>query len=82
VRNWSWATIRRITLVGAALFVGSTGTAHAYIDPAAGSLLLQIIVGGVAGVGVAYRLLRHRLRDWWHRRAARSDGAPPPEVRD
>ena len=82
MRNRSGVTIRRVALVAVALFVAFTGTAHAYIDPAAGSLLLQIIVGGVAGVGVAYRLLRHRLRDWWQRRAARSDGAPPPEVRD
>jgi hypothetical protein len=31
-------------------------TAHAYIDPGAGSMLLQILIGGFAGVFVVGRL--------------------------
>jgi hypothetical protein len=37
------------------------GSAHAYIDPSAGSLLLQLILGGLAGVLVALRLSWRRL---------------------
>jgi hypothetical protein len=35
--------------------------AHAYIDPNSGSLLLQVILGGVAGLAVIGRLYWHRL---------------------
>ena len=33
----------------------------AYIDPSAGSLVLQIVLGGLAGLAVAARLLWHRV---------------------
>lgn len=36
--------------------------AYAYLDPGTGSILLQIIIGGVAGVGVVAKLYWHRLR--------------------
>lgn len=35
--------------------------AHAYVDPSAGSLLLQLILGGIAGLMVALRLSWKRL---------------------
>jgi hypothetical protein len=34
----------------------------AYIDPGSGSMLLQMLLGGVAGVAVAVRMYWHRLR--------------------
>ena len=37
-------------------------TAQAYLDPGTGSILLQIIIGGVAGLGVVGKLYWHRLR--------------------
>ena len=37
-------------------------TAFAYLDPGTGSILLQIIIGGVAGLGVVAKLYWHRLR--------------------
>ena len=36
--------------------------AVAYLDPGTGSMLLQVILGGIAAVGVAIRLYWHRLR--------------------
>lgn len=36
--------------------------AHAYLDPGTGSMLLQVILGGVAAVGVAAKLYWHKLR--------------------
>jgi hypothetical protein len=36
--------------------------ALAYLDPGTGSILLQIIIGGVAGLGVVGKLYWHRLR--------------------
>jgi len=37
--------------------------AWAYLDPGTGSMLLQVILGGVAAVGVAFKLGWHRIRD-------------------
>jgi hypothetical protein len=36
--------------------------AYAYLDPGTGSMLLQVILGGVAAVGVAIKLYWHKLR--------------------
>lgn len=41
------------------LFMGET---QAYLDPGTGSMLLQVILGGVAAVGVAVKLYWHKLR--------------------
>ena len=35
--------------------------AHAYVDPGAGSMLLQLLLGGAAGAFVFFRLFRQRL---------------------
>lgn len=36
--------------------------AVAYLDPGTGSMLLQVILGGVAAVAVAIKLYWHKLR--------------------
>ena len=36
--------------------------ANAYLDPGTGSMLLQVILGGIAAVGVALKLYWHKLR--------------------
>ena len=36
--------------------------AFAYLDPGTGSMLLQVILGGIAAVGVAIKLGWHRIR--------------------
>ena len=35
---------------------------EAYLDPGTGSMLLQVILGGVAAVGVMIKLYWHKLR--------------------
>ncbi len=45
--------------------------AHAYLDPASGSMFLSLILGGVAGVGVVVKL-------YWRKLLARF-GAKKPE---
>ena len=35
----------------------------AYIDPGAGSVALQLLLAGVAGLAIAARMLARRLRD-------------------
>lgn len=35
--------------------------AHAYLDPASGSMILQMVLGGVAGMAVMVKLYWHKL---------------------
>jgi hypothetical protein len=44
------------------LMLISINPAFAYLDPGTGSMLLQVILGGVAAVGVAIKLYWHKIR--------------------
>jgi len=37
--------------------------AYAYIDPGTGSLVLQIVLGGLAGLAVGWRFLLRRAKE-------------------
>ncbi len=41
-----------------------------YIDAGTGSLLIQLLIGSVAGGFVAFKLYWHNLKDWTKRRHA------------
>ena len=44
------------------LFVGiSTTGAHAYLDAGTGSMILQVLLGGVAGLAIAGKLYWHKF---------------------
>lgn len=43
-------------------FLVFAGPALAYLDPGTGSMLLQVILGGVAAVGVALKLFWYKIR--------------------
>lgn len=45
------------------MLVWSETTAEAYLDPGSGSMLVQLLLGGVAGVLVIINLLWRRLLD-------------------
>ena len=36
----------------------------AYLDPGTGSIILQVIVGGIAGIAVFFKLLGSKLMFW------------------
>ncbi len=59
--------------VATALSIAFALPTLAYVDPAASSLLLQVILGGIAGLGVLLRLF------WGRIRKATRRGAPPPD---
>lgn len=56
MKRVSWLVLAAIWLV---LF--SERPAHAYIDPAAGSLVIQVLLGGVAGLAVIVKMYWHRI---------------------
>ena len=39
----------------------SAGSAHAYLDPGTGSMVLQLLLGGVAGLVIVLKLYWHRI---------------------
>lgn len=54
--------------------------AFGYMDPGSGSLLLQIILGGLAGLAVAGKLFWHRLVSLF--RPQRRESESDPESAD
>lgn len=59
----------------AALLLALPSSAFAYVDPSSGSILLQLLLGGVAGILVAVKLWWKRLTGW---RSGRPAETPPP----
>lgn len=55
--------------------------AHAYLDPGTGSILLQVLIGGVAGLGVIGKLYWHRLRGLFGVRKKDTGEEQPPAVK-
>lgn len=41
--------------------LGAPALARAYTDPGAGSMLLQLLLGGAAGLFVAFRMFKERI---------------------
>ena len=40
-------------------------TAHAYLDPAAGSMILQAVIGGVAAAALAFKYYWRRIQTFF-----------------
>lgn len=55
----------RLALYVLTFWVISTGTAHAYLDPGTGSLLLQGLLGGIAGAAVFIKIYWHKILSWF-----------------
>ena len=54
MKSMYWLAVIVITL--------SVEPAYAYLDPGTGSMLLQVILGGVAAVAVALKLFWYKIR--------------------
>ncbi len=46
-------------------WLAQSGPADAYLDPGTGSIILQMVLGGVAGGLVVMRLYWARIKDWF-----------------
>ncbi len=49
-------------LLTALLLLFAAEPVLAYLDPGTGSMLLQVILGGIAAIGVALKLFWHKIR--------------------
>ena len=45
------------------LLIATPKAAHAYIDPGTGAMILQLLLGGIAGALVVLKLYWHKLKD-------------------
>ncbi len=75
------STIRLIVglvVIGA---IGITKPAYAYLDPGTGSMLLQLLLGGVAGALVVGKLYWHRIKVFFGRGTA-PDQDPTADIDD
>ncbi len=48
-------------MLAALVFASGIGTASAYLDPGSGSVILQVILGGLAGLAVAGKLFWQQI---------------------
>jgi len=73
----------RALLVAGLLYLPA---AHAYLDPGTGSVILQVLLGGLAGLAVAIKLFWHRLTllfvPWRRREEPKAPREPAPEAED
>lgn len=67
--------------IAASTLCMSTTAAHAYLDPGTGSIILQVLLGGIAGLAVALKLYWHKLLSWTGIRKQTEDGEPLPTER-
>jgi hypothetical protein len=49
--------------------------AAAYLDPASGSMLLQVLLGGIAGLALFFKLFWRKVQGWFGGRK-KADAAP------
>lgn len=54
-----------LVLVCALWALASAPPVYAYLDPASGSMFLQLLLGGIAGVALFFKLVWHRVRDFF-----------------
>jgi hypothetical protein len=51
-----------ISLAGFTAMISLSAPAHAYIDPATGSIILQAMIGAVAGATLFFRTSLYRVK--------------------
>lgn len=57
-----------------------SGQAHAYLDPNSGSILLQILLGGFAGVALAGKMFWGNLKSFFTFGRGKNTEAEPEEA--
>jgi hypothetical protein len=62
-----------ISLAGFGAMLSLAAPAHAYIDPATGSIILQAMIGAVAGATLFFRTSLYRVRALFSRQKPSGD---------
>lgn len=62
-----------ISLAGFAAMLSLSAPAHAYIDPATGSIILQAAIGAVAGATLFFRTSLYKLKTLFSRNKPSSE---------
>jgi hypothetical protein len=70
--------LRSVLYVMAVLLVPTQ--AMAYLDPGSGSMLLQLLLGGVAGLAVVVKLFWHRLLAFFGVKKSDRDADPSDQA--
>ena len=58
LRNINWLVLGMITIGGFYL-----QDAYAYIDPGSGSMVIQVIIGALVGVGVTLKIYWYKFKE-------------------
>lgn len=61
-----------ISLIGTLAMLAVAAPAHAYLDPASGSIIVQALIGAIAGGTLMFRTSLHRVKSFFVRN--NSDG--------
>jgi hypothetical protein len=62
-----------ISMIGLAMMLSVAAPAHAYLDPATGSIILQAVIGAVAGATLFFRTSLYRIREIFSRHKTGGD---------
>ncbi len=65
-----------LVIIGLLVVLAYPSAAYGYIDPGAGSLFLQFLLGGLAGVYALGILFRQRIARFFRRSKKKEDGEP------
>ena len=63
--------MKALLILAAALLVFPQN-AHAYLDPGSGSMIVQLLIAGIAGAGVALKFFWRRIADSFRRPGAKN----------
>lgn len=65
--------MKKIALTAALLLVVPFHSAYAYLDPGTGSMIVQLLLGAIAGAFVTFRLMRDRIAAMFRRTPKNGD---------
>jgi hypothetical protein len=66
-----------VLLITVWVFLFLSVPAYAYLDPGSGSMILQVLLGGLAAIGVAVKIFGHRILEFF--RIRRKDRPEKPK---
>lgn len=60
MKNFSLLMVFGVILTSAQFFISDS---YAYIDPGTGSLVIQMIIGGLVGVGITCKIYWYKIKE-------------------